>query len=401
MARRADWVLLAALLLGSPASGQDPSGLARLDLGASHVADEGPDLAVTLALSQTVPWRLYTLDAPPRLVVDFRTVDWGMGQDGLLVPGLATGLRAGAIRSGWSRLVVDLAEPLLVSEAGMVVDGADGSALLKILLQPTDPETFAASSGAPASVGWDLPDAVEATLTIHPGAFVVAIDPGHGGIDPGAERGGLREAHLMLAMAREVSEAVARAGMVPVLTRDSDVFVPLAQRMTTARAAGADVLISLHADALEADAASGASIYTLSQQGVDQASRRMVERHERGDLLAGVDLSDQDDPVATALMDLARLDTAPRSARLAATLAEELSLAGARVNSHALRQAPLAVLNAADFPSVLIEVGFLSDESDRVRLSSPAGRAPVVAGIVAALSRWSTEEEALSALRLR
>jgi N-acetylmuramoyl-L-alanine amidase len=196
----------------------------------------------------------------------------------------------------------------------------------------------------------------------------------------------------MLALGRELAAALDRAGMRPVLTREEDVFVPLQRRMTIARAAGADVLLSLHADALEADAASGASIYTLTQEAVDGASARMVERHEAGDLLAGLDLQGQDDELATALMDLARLDTTPRSERLAQAVAGALEEAGAVVNGRALRQANLAVLQAADFPSVLIEVGFLSDAGDRMRLATPEGRAAIVAGLAAALGDWAAEE---------
>jgi N-acetylmuramoyl-L-alanine amidase len=118
----------------------------------------------------------------------------------------------------------------------------------------------------------------------------------------------------------------------------------------------------------------------------------MVERHEAGDLLSGLDLKGQEDELATALMDLARLDTTPRSERLAARVARALQEAGADVNSKPLRQANLAVLQAADFPSVLVEVGFLSDAGDRERLSSPEGRGVIVAGLMAALRQWQAEE---------
>jgi N-acetylmuramoyl-L-alanine amidase len=198
----------------------------------------------------------------------------------------------------------------------------------------------------------------------------------------------------MLALGLELAQAVERAGMVPVLTREADVFVPLQERITRARAGGADVLLSLHADALEEDRARGASVYTLTGEAVDAASGRMVERHEGGDLIAGLDLRGVGDEVATALMDLARAGTVPRSERLAAVLARELGAAGAAVNGRPLRQANLAVLAAADFPSVLLESGFLSDEADRARLASPEGRAAVVRGVVAALEAWGEEEEA-------
>jgi N-acetylmuramoyl-L-alanine amidase len=338
-----------------------------------------------------------------RLVLDFREVDWrGARRESLLNSDRIADLRFGAFRPGWSRMVADLAEPLVIDRAGMEVSAIDGTAVLRVRLRPADAAAFAAASGAPPDPAWDgtpLPDPVAFPPQDADGPIVVAIDPGHGGIDPGAEREGMVEAQLMLTLAIELSEAIARIdGFRPVLTRREDVFVPLAERMTLARAAGADVLISLHADALEADSARGATVYTLSAEALDQASQRMAERHERSDLLAGVDLTGQDDTVATVLMDLARLETAPKAERLADMLVAALREAGAAVNSRPRRKAPLAVLNAADFPSVLIEVGFLSDPGDRAALASAEGRGRIVAAIVAALGAWAAEEAARAPL---
>ena len=386
---RLGWALIVLALVAGPLRAE---GLARVDPSESRVEDNWRGIEVSLRLDRAVPWRVFTLDEPRRLVVDFQGLDWaGVTPEGLLQGDNALGLRFGPVRDGWSRLVVDLARPLEIAEAGMAVE--EGGADLHLSLVATDEESFAAASGAPPEEGWvPPPEPVVPAIPQADDRFVVAIDPGHGGIDPGAERDGLREAHLMLALGRELAAALDRAGMHPVLTREEDIFVPLQRRMTIARAAGADVLVSLHADALEADAASGASIYTLTQEAVDGASARMVERHEAGDLLAGLDLQGQDDELATALMDLARLDTTPRSERLAQAVAGALKEAGAVVNGRALRQANLAVLQAADFPSVLIEVGFLSDVGDRMRLATPEGRAAIVAGMVAALGDWVAEE---------
>jgi N-acetylmuramoyl-L-alanine amidase len=196
----------------------------------------------------------------------------------------------------------------------------------------------------------------------------------------------------MLALGVELAEALRRQGVAAVLTRDADRFVSLPARVTVARAAGADVLLSLHADALEEDRARGASVYTLSAEALDDASARVVARHGRDDLIGGLDLQGQDDAVATALLDLARARTQPRSEALAQALIDGLGGAGAGLNSRPLREAPLAVLDAADFPSVLVETGFLSDETDRARLSTPEGRAPIVAGLVAGLLAWRAAE---------
>jgi N-acetylmuramoyl-L-alanine amidase len=292
--------------------------------------------------------------------------------------------------------VLDLAAPMGVDSAGMRVEGQ--GARLTVILSPISEADFAATARAEDPAGAALPPpGAEA-----PGPLVVAIDAGHGGVDPGAMREGLVEAELMLRLARETADAINRTGtMRAVLTRDADAFVPLTERMTIARAAGADLLLSLHADALEEDEASGGSVYTLSAEALDRASSRMVERHQRSDLLGGVDLSRQDDRVATALMDLARLDTAPQSERLAQALVGALETAGAHLNSRPRRSAPLAVLNAADFPSVLVEVGFLSNAGDRARLTNPTSRARIVAGLVSGLTAWAAEEAARAPLRRR
>lgn len=403
--------LAVVLALGQagPAGAQDLFASARPDAADSAVTGtRAGGTQLTLALSQPVPWRIFTLDAPPRLVIDFREVDWaGFDAGALRREGAPVReIRAGSLRPGWSRLVLDLAAPQELREAGMRVDPVTGRARLRLITAPTDAETFAARAGAPREPFWAGLAASDPTapapVRAGDGVLVVAIDPGHGGIDPGATRDGVHEADLMLELARDLAMAVTREeGMRAVLTREADVFVPLEERMTIARAAGADVLISLHADALELDQAAGASVYVLSDQALEDASQRMAERHSRADLLAGLDLSGQDDTVATVLMELARLETVPQSRRLQQALVAGLGQVGARLTARPQRRARLAVLMAADFPSVLLEAGFLSNDADRAALQTPQGRAPIVAGIIAGLRIWATQEAELAPLRRR
>ncbi len=391
------------LTLGQGAMAQEFSALARLDVAQSQVVDDGAGLTLDLYLSQPVPFRIFTLDAPRRLVLDFREVDFrGATRAGMLNADGATDLRFGPLRPGWSRMVVDLAGPKAVTSAGMEVDEVVGTAHLVVRLDPASEEAFAEAAGAPPDPDWAL---IAADPTLPPpappeegGPLIVVIDPGHGGIDPGAEHAGVRESDLMLTLGLELAEAVTRSGMRAVLTRNSDVFVPLSERLTIARNAGADVFLSLHADALEGEQARGASIYTLSEDATDRASERMAERHNRGDLLAGMDLSQEDDTIAKVLMDLARIETGPAGERLSEALVAALLAEGAVVNNRPQRQAMLAVLLSADFPSVLVEVGFLSNPADRERLTTAEGRATVVAGLVRGLQVWAAEEEALAPL---
>lgn len=381
---------------------QDFSATARVDAERSAIRDRWRGLEVALTLTQPVPYRVFTLDAPRRLVVDFREVDWaGIDAAGLNQADSATGLRFGPLRPGWSRMVVDLGVPLTLRSAEMETAAGDGSVRLVLQLRRASAEEFAAVSGVPDDPNWAFL-AAQAQPTpsgAENSDLVVVIDPGHGGIDPGAEHGGLQEAQLMLTLAREVQVSLSRlTGVRAVLTRESDHFVPLSERLTLARAARADLLISLHADALEGPQATGAAVYTLSDGASAAASERMVERHEKGDLLAGIDLSGQGDEVALILQDLVRVETSASADRFAEHLVNALRAAGAPLNARPRRVAALAVLNAADFPSVLVEVGFLSNPQDRARLASPEGRGPLRNAIVMAVETWARDEAALQPL---
>ena len=202
--------------------------------------------------------------------------------------------------------------------------------------------------------------------------LVVVLDPGHGGIDPGAESDGVGEAELMLTFAVVLEEAIGgRTGTSSSSNPHRRFFVPLETRVSIARNAGADVFLSLHADALIEGRATGATIYTLAEEASDAASQKLAERHDRGDLLAGVDLSGQGDVVATVLMDLARTETAPRSEMLAERLVEGLSKV-TRMHKRPRLYASFSVLKSPDIPSALIELGFLSSPriSSRYRMQS-------------------------------
>ena len=391
------WLALLLVVFASPSGAQDFTGFAKVEADASRIVDTQAGLALTLQLSQIVPYRVFTLTDPERLVLDFREVDWtGLDVSAFDQSEAATLVHFGLLRPGWSRMVVELVGPMIIGQAGATVEQSDGRATVEVSLETSDVETFARLSGAPQDARWGevFDSAVLQAPLPEDGPLVVVIDPGHGGIDPGAEHGGVNEADLMLSLAIEVAEALNRTGGIrAILTRETDVFVPLNSRMTIARQNGAKLLISLHADALAEGQARGGSVYTLSDAAASVAARRMAERHQRGDLIAGLDLSDQDDRVASVLMDLARAKTGPQGSRFAAALVAELEEEGVRLHRNALRRGPLAVLNAADFASVLFEVGYLSNDRDRAILQSADSRKPIVDAIVSAVTLWALEEE--------
>lgn len=384
---------------GLPIPAQEFTALARLDVENSEITDARRGGAeITLALSQGLPWRIFTLDEPRRLVIDFREVDWtGVDAQALDQSDQISAVRVGAFRPGWSRMVADLAVPLTVETAEMTLPEGQ-TARLNVQLVASTAEAFSAASGAPNDPRWDLPEPSIAPVVREAkpdwAPTIVVLDPGHGGVDPGAEREGLTEKQLMLKFARELRDTLRRAGGIEViLTRDADVFVSLERRVAIAHEVGADIFISLHADTVTEGRAEGATVYTLSEEASDAASQYLAERHDRADVLAGIDLSGTDDLVANVLLDLVRRETAPRSERLAKAMVLGMQGTVGELNRKPYRYAGFSVLKAADIPSVLIEAGFMSSPRDLANLRSPEWRQALANGIRDGLQAWIVADE--------
>ncbi|MFU8863583.1 MAG: N-acetylmuramoyl-L-alanine amidase [Rhodobacterales bacterium] len=405
-------VILAVLCLIWSGQAQAQTGsfsaLARVVADQSQLFQTDEGVILDLTLSQGVPYRAYTLepvdDVPPRLVLDFREVDWqGLAPEAFGTVPDVTALRFGAVRPGWSRMVLDLARPLAIHRAGLRIDPQTGQGRLQISLRSTSAEDFAARSGAPRDPAFDLPPPEEIARTkprvVGEGPLIIVLDPGHGGIDPGAERDGITEKELMLTFARELQDVLMRDGNFEVvLTRNDDSFVSLDRRVAIAHAAGGQVFISLHADALSEGQAHGATVHLLSDSASDAASAALAERHDRDDLLAGIDLTGQDDQVAGILMDLARQETQPRAERLAQALVKGIAAAELPLNNRPVRSAAFSVLKAPDIPSILLEVGFLSSPRDLKNLRDPAFRQSMAEALLEGLTLWVAEDAAISDL---
>ncbi|MFY2824834.1 N-acetylmuramoyl-L-alanine amidase [Ruegeria sp. MALMAid1280] len=384
--------------LTGAAYAHDFSALARIVPDQSRITDDGrAGVRVDLGLSQGVPYRVFTLRDPYRMVLDFQEVDWtGLDADTFLQTDRISGVQFGAYVPGWSRMVLELGAPLAVDTSELRVDEVTGTAHLSLNLRGTDFDSFTAGAGAPRQPGWDLPE--PAVTPAKPGRdgtrpLLVMLDPGHGGIDPGAEAGGTDEKTLMLTFARELRETLLRAGGYQVvLTRVDDHFVSLERRIALAHRAGADVFISLHADILSEGRAHGAAVYTLSDDASDVASHKLAERHDRGDLISGVDLSGADDQVADVLLDIARQETRPRTDALARALADGMTQQGGPMNRRPNRTASFSVLKAADIPSVLVELGFLSSPRDLKNIQNPEWRKGMALGILNGLEQWRQDD---------
>lgn len=373
------------------------TALARVDAAESGLRDTWRGTTeLTLALSQGVPFRVFTLAGPPRLVLDFSEVNFAGFQADEFMDGASSvsAVRFGTLQPGWSRMVLDLTGSFLPQDIGLDTVSDSGGARLKLRLGEVTAEDFEASSGPPAGVAWPSLGNPDVGQSFDPDAFVVVLDPGHGGIDPGAERGGLVEKVLVLDVALQVRDALRREGIDVVLTRDTDRFVSLEARTATAHRAGADVFVSIHADALGAGGASGATVYTLSEEASDAASAQLAARHNRSDILAGLDLTGADDEVTRVLLDLARRETEWRSDALAQSVIANMAAAGGPMNRKPWRQAGFSVLKSADIPSVLVEIGFLSSARDRENLMDAGWRANISEALSRAVLTWRDEDAA-------
>ena len=392
-------IIMSGLVASAQTGATDLAALARLLPEASRVSGDDDAVRLSIALSQPVPYRVFHLAEPDRIVIDFREVafdDWPLG---VAWPDAIAAANAGPARmAGWSRLVLDLARPMLADRVEMVTDPLTGQAQVTLDLAAVSGAAFQAAVAAPPEA--QTRDGVQqATRAPDDGRVTVVIDPGHGGVDPGAVLGAHTEADLVLTFSRELRDALRRTGLVDVvLTREADIFVPLPARVTTARAAGADLFISIHADALAEGRARGATVYTLSDTASDAAAAALAEQHDRADLLAGIDLHGADDVVAGVLMDLARIDTAPRSTALAAALVGHIGAADLRLHARPMGEAGFTVLRAADIPSVLLEIGFISDAADLRNILDPDWRAVMQGAIIAAIMDWAEADAARMAL---
>ncbi len=402
---RVTCAVLALLVASAGASAQSRAGAqARLIAEDSLIAATRSGLAVDLALSQPAPFRLRVLAAPPRLVVDINTVDWGVTEIDTTGTGVGA-QRLGHLPDGWARLVLDLTAPYLPEATEQKIDPVTGSARIVLRLNRTTLEDFEMRAQSEA-----LFTAQTGTALLHPEAAappvaaprkpVVMLDPGHGGIDPGAERDGVRESDLVLQFARILREVLLRRGLFEVaMTRDDDVFVSLDGRIRAARAAGADLLLSLHADALPEGMASGTVVYLLGDEASDDSAAYLAERHDRADMLAGVDLAGNTDEIARVLMAVAWQDTAPRARALAEALITGVGEAGLRLHRRPVQSGTFTVLRAVDMPSVLIELGFMSNPRDLERLRDPDWHAQMAEALADALEVWQEQDQAVQSLR--
>jgi N-acetylmuramoyl-L-alanine amidase len=351
------WGLVAGSVVlgaGSPAVGRELR-----DIALSADADSAQ---LTLDLTDVAPQRLFTLEHPDRVVVDLPDTHRAGGVHAPAPSGVVTEVRFGVQPHGTLRVVVQLRSALPVHSAWAV--GGEGRHLVLILGQPV-------VAAATPEAG---PKAVRATHAPGDGDrdVIIAVDAGHGGVDPGAiGHGGTREKDVTLAIARALAQRIdAQPGMRAVLTRDRDEFLELRDRIARARAAHADMFVSIHADSIADRSVTGASVYVLSVRGASsEAARVLADRENSADLLAGVPLDEQG--TMAVVLDATQSEIIGLSAGAAEQVVSALEGVG-ELRKAQVQRAGFVVLKSPAIPSMLIETAYISNPAEERRLRSSA-----------------------------
>ena len=369
----------------------------------ARLAGDDKQTRFILDLDKKVDLRAFTLANPDRVVVDIPQVSFrlpaGTGGSGR---GLIKAFRYGMVMPGASRMVFDLTGPAKIDKA-YVLDGANGQPP-RLILELAAVDRTAFMQSVPAATRPELKPSIDAPRAVAdatgstsaagatPDARpLVVIDPGHGGIDNGTQAAsGEAEKTIVLEFAQALHDRLEKDGKYRVvMTRNDDTFIPLDDRVKIARNDKASLFVSIHADSLphrEGDA-QGATIYTLSDKASDAEAAHLAESENRADAIGGVNLTEEPSEVADILIDLAQRETRAFSNRFARLLMREMKGA-TRMHKNPLKSAGFRVLKAPDVPSVLIELGYVSNKSDLHELTSDNWRKRTVKSVAEAIDTF-------------
>lgn len=402
--------LLQAVILGFCAPvvvKAEPSSIHRKSAAAEarrvEIKVNGPTTTFLLGLSSGVRAEIFTLANPYRVVIDLPDVAFqlpeGAGRKG---QGLIAAYRYGLLAAGRGRIVIDTSGPVIVKRAALL-PRAGKEVEFAVELGPTSVKSFAGGTGVSQTAGvTPPPEAVAPAPARHDRLKpVVLIDAGHGGIDPGAASlGGLKEKMVVLAVAKALRERLAASGRYDVrMTRTGDVFISLDQRLKMSRDLAADLFISLHADAIAqkgfAKSVRGATVYTLSERASDEEARRMAEKENNSDAVAGLQTAkfEEEGEVRNILIDLMKRETSNFSADFSNSLVKQLS-STISLSGTPQRSAAFKVLRQADTPSVLIELGYMSHPEDEKLLNAAAWQRRVAAAVGTAIDSYFSKRTA-------
>jgi N-acetylmuramoyl-L-alanine amidase len=397
---------LASFFFSAQAQTSSPLTAKSLRLGAIE-----EHTRVVVEFTGEVDYKLFTLSSPYRAVIDLPETKWDI-PDKVQDKGLVSGVRFGSFKPGQGRIVVDLRGPVnvhkhfilppsvAIENYRLVVDFEPATIATFRQLKPSVSESQTAtiavpnvrslSTVAPSPTPQYSAPSGEFTPKPRPRKTrkIVVIDPGHGGVDPGAMGARSREKDIVLAFSKELVRQLKATRRYDVyLTRSTDVYIPLRQRVQIARNRKADLFISIHADAIKKKNIRGLSVYTLSEKASDREAAALARKENQSDIIAGVDFGDQLPEVANILIDLAQRDTKNASVKFAESL-----ISSARGKTMLLdrthRFAGFRVLKAPDVPSVLVELGFITNRTDEKQLTSNKWRRRVATGMVDAIDNY-------------
>ena len=346
-------------------------------------------------LSRKIDVRAFTLADPYRVVIDIPQVAFQLApKAGEKGRGLIKAFRFGLVMQGGSRIVIDVTKPVRIEKAFVLDATAGQPARLVVDLTATDRESFLRNltlENKPRATAAKKPARdISSRIPADPRPMIV-IDPGHGGIDTGTMAGGGEtEKSIVLEFGLLLRDQIEKSGKYRVsMTRTDDHFIALAERVRFARDRKASLFVSIHADALpraEGDV-QGATVYTLSETASDAEAARLAEAENRADAIAGFDLTSEPDDVADILIDLAQRETKSFSLQFARGLVGEMKTS-VRLHKNPLKSAGFRVLRAPDIPSVLVELGYVSNKRDLKMLTSGDWRARTADTMVKAIDAF-------------
>jgi N-acetylmuramoyl-L-alanine amidase len=355
-------------------------------------------LVIDFGRGTSAPQNVFTLADPYRVVIDLQDVDFQLPADaGKAGRGLVTGFRYGQFQEGLSRIVVDATGPVSISRHfALPAQSGFGHRIVVDIKSATAAE-FSQSVGLGRPISAPTAAAPPVTTPQEPTANidrkrVIVIDAGHGGVDPGTHgQSGALEKDVVLAFAKEFGDQLRATGRYEVhLTRDTDRFIPLRERVNITRRHDADLFISVHADAIQRRGVSGMSIYTLSENASDKEAAALAAKENRSDVIAGVDLYGESSEVTDILIDLAQRETKNFSVRFAQTVVRNADgVTPLLQRTH--RFAGFRVLKAPDVPSVLVELGFLTNRADERNLTTSSWRRRVAGALLKSVDSYFGE----------
>jgi N-acetylmuramoyl-L-alanine amidase len=395
--------------VAGPSIGAKPQGPLPIVMSA-RIGEHEDRTRLVIELSDPVNLRAFALSNPDRVVIDMPEVSWRLGAPPRPSgSGPVKSYRYGQFRAGNSRMVIDLNSPVTVSDSLVLPPSAGFGYRVVIDLFPTTRPKFDAQAGWPADLKKRESDAEKLAALIAAqqappargkGKKIIVLDPGHGGLDSGTVGvNGLMEKDLALAEGLKLARELRARGYTVFMTRENDTFIPLRQRVAIARADKADLFIALHADSNPDPETTGTSIYTLNDGRSDREASALARRENQSDVIAGVDLSGDNNPVAPILINLAQRDTRNKSSEFATNALKNLGQVTDLLARSPHRSASLAVLVAPDVPAVLIELGYLSNHGDASQMNTDSWRAKVAGAIAEAVDSQFAPPSALQIAR--